>query len=723
VELIRNFVAKHKLPVNFRSNLLLKYFFSYLLILSIPIGVIGLFLFSDFFNLLSNEIKKNNMSLSTQIQNNIDMDMEQLGIVAHQIYQDPHLTTYNMDTPTGVTEGTQELKEMIAGNNLPYEVFVFYNKLDQVVSSSAVFSVGDFFTYFNFSKWDVDRFYSEMRTTQYKTTRPVEPAVCYGNDCELIVYIVPPQGLSGKNERTVFYLIQRKVMEKNMNYQNGNVAVWNQNNQLIMTTTHSDAHPLDGFEFKKSSAPAYSYTYIKDGKSFLASVIESPKTGWTYLFYVPHEKAMSKLIQSKRTFVMILFTVILISIAAIIMNIRWLYNPIKRLTSELMVKVKDSRSAVKDQLLLQLLNGQFKDLEHFNQRGKEYGISFNQSSFCVAVISIQSLKREKFSRHQWIERVEGAMPHSINGFAKETIDNDKLIVIFTIKEANDLYEQWLTLHRQIITKFAVRATIGVGQCYTDMKMVGRSYIEACNALDYKLLKGTNNVILFEEITANVPVTINYPIKELKIFEIATIEGDFARAEDSLDRIFGTIDETSIPLFMARCLCFDLINIILKAIYSSKVMSAGKWKQDYPDILTLVHFETVEDVRVAIKKACKTICQVIEKDKVKKKDRFDDYISEHFDQYSFSTKQMADYFNLTPSNLSHVFRQEKGVTITEYVNHLRIEKAKELLITTNNPLQEIVNDIGYVDVSSFVRKFKNEIGMTPGKYRKSWLEEG
>ena len=79
--------------------------------------------------------------------------------------------------------------------------------------------------------------------------------------------------------------------------------------------------------------------------------------------------------------------------------------------------------------------------------------------------------------------------------------------------------------------------------------------------------------------------------------------------------------------------------------------------------------------------------------------------------------MAEYFDMSASNLRHYFQKQTGQNISDYVNQLRINKAKELLKTSDYYVKEIVSKVGYCDDSSFIRKFKQVVGITPGKYRK------
>lgn len=78
---------------------------------------------------------------------------------------------------------------------------------------------------------------------------------------------------------------------------------------------------------------------------------------------------------------------------------------------------------------------------------------------------------------------------------------------------------------------------------------------------------------------------------------------------------------------------------------------------------------------------------------------------------------ADFLNISYSYLSKIFRARTGVTLTDYLNNVRIEKSKEYLANTFMTLTEISEKVGYNNVQSYQRFFKKYINITPGDYRK------
>ena len=67
-------------------------------------------------------------------------------------------------------------------------------------------------------------------------------------------------------------------------------------------------------------------------------------------------------------------------------------------------------------------------------------------------------------------------------------------------------------------------------------------------------------------------------------------------------------------------------------------------------------------------------------------------------------------------MSSLFKIRFGKNFSEYLWEMRLEKAKGLLLGTDQTIDQISTSVGYVNVSSFRRKFKQEVGVSPSQYR-------
>lgn len=82
----------------------------------------------------------------------------------------------------------------------------------------------------------------------------------------------------------------------------------------------------------------------------------------------------------------------------------------------------------------------------------------------------------------------------------------------------------------------------------------------------------------------------------------------------------------------------------------------------------------------------------------------------------SLKTQAKLLNVNPSYLSTLFKKETGVTLTDYVNKKRVEKAKQLLTEGHTQIQTVAQNCGILDVNYFTKIFKKYAGTTPKEYK-------
>lgn len=86
---------------------------------------------------------------------------------------------------------------------------------------------------------------------------------------------------------------------------------------------------------------------------------------------------------------------------------------------------------------------------------------------------------------------------------------------------------------------------------------------------------------------------------------------------------------------------------------------------------------------------------------------------------FSLSAAAESAFTNPSYLSRIFKEETGMTLTYYLNEVRIENVKRLLIDTDNLIVDIAVNCGYNHIPHFNQTFKKYTGLSPNAYRKKY----
>lgn len=94
----------------------------------------------------------------------------------------------------------------------------------------------------------------------------------------------------------------------------------------------------------------------------------------------------------------------------------------------------------------------------------------------------------------------------------------------------------------------------------------------------------------------------------------------------------------------------------------------------------------------------------------------DYISKHYDEHIAIT-DLADMEHYNVNYYREWFKKQTGMRPKDYIQKLRIEKAKELLLTTGYSISEIAKQVGYDHSSSFCRAFKLIENSNPNLYRR------
>lgn len=98
------------------------------------------------------------------------------------------------------------------------------------------------------------------------------------------------------------------------------------------------------------------------------------------------------------------------------------------------------------------------------------------------------------------------------------------------------------------------------------------------------------------------------------------------------------------------------------------------------------------------------------------DRICHYLSDNIG-VPFNSENIEKRFYLSYKYMAHLFKKEKGVTMQQYHNSVRMDEACRLLCSTLMSIGEIADKLGFSDVLYFSRCFRNYTGKSPSAYRK------
>ena len=86
-------------------------------------------------------------------------------------------------------------------------------------------------------------------------------------------------------------------------------------------------------------------------------------------------------------------------------------------------------------------------------------------------------------------------------------------------------------------------------------------------------------------------------------------------------------------------------------------------------------------------------------------------------------RLAALAGLSPSRFAHRFRELVGLSPLQYLQRLRLDRARDLFESTSNPIAEVMRSVGYADASHFSKEFRRRFGAGPREYRRDHRAQG
>lgn len=285
---------------------------------------------------------------------------------------------------------------------------------------------------------------------------------------------------------------------------------------------------------------------------------------------------------------------------------------------------------------------------------------------------------EKQSESELLSRCRKFIELSISTFTLNPVCliSDEVILYKTFEIAPLLNKRITRLRHQAGRIYMFREPENVSfdsYCYLDQEQLLRSIRQASKASYVEhIAKALNKIVHIRDSNVNIILRLH---------------------QELLQTFYGCLRDNGIPTHVL--LDSEIINELdtLAEWSLSDFMRFAQSMFDY--VVSILHKSNGEDVVIKAKQ----------------------YIAEHFRE-DIDRDDVASVTHITPNYLSKKFREETGMTLRQYINELRIEEAKRLLLSTNMTISEISSEIGYDNSSYFSTVFRKICGVSPISWRET-----
>ncbi|GAB6991683.1 helix-turn-helix domain-containing protein [Paenibacillus pini] len=747
----------------FKSKLFLKYIWSYLFILLIPLILMTIFIYESAVSNLRTEIEQSRLGQLTQTKVIIDGRMKELSEIASRVSYDTRLTPYRVHDPIYSGEAIQALDQYKATSSIIDEMFLYFHKDNKIYSSKGLSNIDVFAKSFSFQNWKKETLFRDLDQVKFPTMRPADMV---SNSSQLqetkLAYLIPITPNSPTPHGTIMYLIKESelsnLIDSVLGTFQGMTYILDNNGQILVDNRQGEA--LTNAEAKSlfNNLTPGIHDRTLNGKAHSIVSVKSKNNGWTYVTIMPSSQFFSSVLHV-RSFIIMLFVIVVIVGAAIALLLaKMQYQPISMLV-EFAASKSNSKRPVDGSIVsgneldriwttLQEYSSRI-DLQepfarnHFLSMLLKYGsaqsltpelqeafdLEFDCSHHFVMVIAwdedIQNERAERQDMIHLLTQIE--FPElAAHGYGVELSQLDQLGLIISFNLNNQMDE--FSHVRQIVEAvrsnmletFDIIPMIGVGTCYSSPDQLNQSFIEACSAFELRVSTGHGSVTYFEKLSYTPDHAFWIPNNTLMKLAQSLKQGSYDVAAQMIHSAIQSLRTSELSASLTRCISYDLLNTILKT--SSEIGNHNLMQEMAPN---LMYSNSLDELERSLLNLASQICDQVEQNNQKEEqsiiDQIVGYINEHYMDHTLSLETVAFEFGISPSHVSRSFKEKMGLNFIQYIWQNRMEEVMHQLKTTNDPLKDIILKVGYMDTPNFIRKFKKETGYTPGQYRKMFSQ--
>jgi len=216
--------------------------------------------------------------------------------------------------------------------------------------------------------------------------------------------------------------------------------------------------------------------------------------------------------------------------------------------------------------------------------------------------------------------------------------------------------------------------------------------------------------------------LEYPYETERKMLSSIADSDKNTAQRLLNELLGHVMFSSGGDYSAmRVRIFELLVVISRAAIESGVSSEQCFRMTHSFYIFSQSAQNIDELSLRLAKVMnQLIDSVFPLNSAKNSDviyKALQYMRQNYSQ-KITLDEVAAYIHLSSSYFSKIFKKEMGCNFNSYLNTIRIEKSKKLLLFDELSLVSIATMVGYEDQSYFSKVFKRLTGIPPHQFRKS-----
>lgn len=753
------------------NKLILRFLVPYMMILVIPLAI-GLITYQKTVEVLKEESIKANIRSLEKSKDMLDSRLKEVDLIVKQLTRNPNIASYQSvvnpfqgSTAYRTLETGNEMYDYRLSNNFIFDYYIFYKNSRMVLSPHLSYRFSEFYdSIYSYKDMTADEWRDVLSNRYYKQYLPSKQMNILEKPRSMVTYI-QSLGYSPNPQGAVVVLIDNEEILKQLKglvtTADGWAYIADQDGRII---SHIGESPERIAPIPVQAEPQGLIEGYGTSQNMMITYTTSENNGWTYVVAQPASFVLNKVNYIQKTISTAVAIALLLGILiafylayrnskplkSIVNTVLERYEgypyrskdtygliegTLSRLMSsndELIEKVKEQIPIMRRTFLEHLLKGEFVSVEEIGHSLHQVGIRIDGKRYAVIILNLKFPQAS--SEHRLLEELvetrvlaKEILLNAVNGRGHVHEMDEAHIALLLMNDSGDrekfkeaIGEAAGRITDELSKQLNVQSVAGVGGLYEEIIQISRSYEEARKAVNHYVFQMKNVCIWYDDLTSG-DNNYYYPADlETRLINYVKA-GEANEVKKLLNQLYQeNFLGARLSLPVLRLFLYDVAATIVKlSLHSHK---ENKAKMDYIESL-LSQLESLIDYEHIFSNISQIYVQICNDMNDRKKShnnaqklKIIDYVQASYLNPNLNLAMVADLFNLSEVYLSLFFKEQTGVNFSDYLENIRLEKAKELLCGTNLTVNEISLKVGYNTSNTFSRAFKRINGVSAGAYK-------
>lgn len=300
------------------------------------------------------------------------------------------------------------------------------------------------------------------------------------------------------------------------------------------------------------------------------------------------------------------------------------------------------------------------------------------------------------------------------------IVSDVLVIIVNFPEKDARRNRDITL--ETVTQLQefmdehmdIRYTVAAGEICRGREGISDAYQQAIYTMETKRIYELDDTVFYEDVKVEPQYGYYYPLETERELIWQIRQQNVARTEEIISDLYQQNEHKNISnrTEAIRYLEYDLQCSMLKAMEGTEDF------QEY----SFFHGQECHGKQELIAKLHR-VCENLQKELAEGSREEEElcnrivlYIQQNIADCNLNVTSIAEHFQISSVQMSKTFRSVKGQKLPTYISQQRIQRAKEILSSSDDGLNEVAEKSGFGSVRTLLRSFKQSEGMTPSQWK-------